>query len=203
MADKIIIEIFKNKNADEFTSSLSDKDSRLNVGSAAAYTGALAAALLVRAASITSAAVEKNERVEYILRNSGTMRTYMVHLIDEDVKSRSPLSRAIKEGDERSIEAARQSAACISNEIVNMMGQLLEFADELAALAPADAFEYLGESAELAMGAIKSCMVYLISMADKCSDETYRFVTHRENEITLDNCNKTYESIKAKVKAEI
>lgn len=202
MADKLIIEVYKNKNAEDFTKALSTADSRLSIGSAAAYTAACAAALLARAAALT-AAETSGERVDYIVRNSETLRSYMVHLIDEDVKCRGPLARAEKEGDARKIEAARQPAAAVTSEIVNMMGQCLALMLELCALCPADVAQFIGEGAELAMASVRSCMIYMVALADKCSDETYRFVTHRENEITLADCTETYSAIAEKVRAAI
>ena len=73
-------------------------------------TAAEAAAFLQRAASLLSAKEPGDERLEYLVRNCGILREYMVRLIDEDVKCRGPLRRALKEGDERTIEAARQPA---------------------------------------------------------------------------------------------
>lgn len=203
MADKIVIEIYKTKAPDEFTKALAAPDSRLEIGSAAASTAASSAALLARAAALTAAETDGNERVDYILRNAETLRTYMVHLIDEDVKSRGPLAKAMKEGDARNIEAARQPAACISAEIVNMMGQCLDLMAELAALCPKRALHYLGEGAELAMAAIRACMIYLVDMANQCSDETYRFVIRRENELTLENCTAAYDRVIARVKEAV
>ena len=113
MAEAIKIEIFKQKNADELTKALSEPDSRMETGGAAAVTAALAASLLERAAAITKKTAGENERVDYILRNAEILRGYMVHLIDEDVKSRHPLRRALKEGGEQEIEAARQPAVAI------------------------------------------------------------------------------------------
>ena len=188
MAEGIKIEIFKQKNADELTKALSDPDSRMETGGAAAVTAALAASLLERAAAITKKTAGENERVDYILRNAEILRGYMIHLIDEDVKSRHPLRRALKEGGEQEIEAARQPAVAIPAEVINMMGQMLELAKELCALCPKDAVHWLGECAELAMAAIRSARLYILDMSDKCSDETYRFVVRRENEITLSAC---------------
>ncbi len=188
MAEGIKIEIFKQKNADELTKALSDPDSRMETGGAAAVTAALAASLLERAAAITKKTAGENERVDYILRNAEILRGYMVHLIDEDVKSRHPLRRALREGGEQEIEAACQPAVAIPAEVINMMGQMLELAKELCALCPKDAVHWLGECAELAMAAIRSARLYILDMSDKCSDETYRFVVRRENEITLSAC---------------
>lgn len=203
MAEGIKIEIFKLKNADELTKSLADPESRLDTGSGAAMTAALAMALLERASAITVKALPDNKRADYILRNAEILRTYMVHLIDEDVKSRGPLRKALKEGDERKIEATRQPAVSIPGEIINMMGQALKLSRELAALCPKEALHYLGESAELSMAAIRSARMFIIDMSDKCSDDTYRFVIRRENEITLKACEECAAEVIAAAEAAI
>ena len=188
MAEEIKIEIFKLKNADELTKSLADPESRLNTGSGAAMTAALAVSLLERAAALSAKALPENERADYIFRNAEILRTYMVHLIDEDVKCRGPLRRALKEGDERKIEATRQPAVAIPGEIINMMNQALELSRELVPLCPKDGLHYLGESAELSLSAIRAARLFILDMSDKCSDDTYRYVIRRENEITLKAC---------------
>ena len=203
MAEKLIIDIYKNKNPEELTKLLAEKSSRLEAGSAAAMTAASAAALFARAAAYTAEEVKNDARLDYIIRNSEIIRNYMVYLIDEDVKSRNPLRKAIKEGNPQEIEAARQPAVCIAAEIINMMGQCLELMEELSAICPAEALHYLGEAAHLAMGAIRSCRVYILNMADKCSDETYRFVTRRENGLSLEKFSRFYEAITVKVEENI
>ena len=154
MAEGIKIEIFRLKNAEDLTKSLADPESRMETGSGSAMTAALAAALLGRTAALTAEVLPDHERVTYILRNAEILRAYMVHLIDEDVKSRGPLRQAMKKGDEREIEAARQPAIAITEEIINMMSQTLELAVELSALCPGEAMHYLGEGAEFCMAAI-------------------------------------------------
>ena len=124
----------------------------------------------------------------------------MVHLIDEDVKSKRPFARAKKEGGEREIEACIQTAACIDAEIVNMMKPCLEFLDELSPLCPAEERHLIREAAELAMCAVKVAQSVIFSYADQSSDETYRFVTHRENEIFLAERKELFESIVSKLK---
>lgn len=203
MAEGIKIEIFKLKNADELTKSLAYPESRLETGSGAAMTAALAMSLLERAAAVTVKALPENERVDYIFRNAEILRTYMVHLIDEDVKSRGPLRKALKEGDERKIEATRQPAVAIPGEVINMMGQALELAKELTALCPKDALHYLGESAELSMAAIRAARMYILDMSDKCSDDTYRYIVRRENEITLKACEECAAEVIAAAEAAI
>lgn len=185
MAEKITIEVFKKKPMEELSQALADPDGKLETGSGAAAVASVAAALLCRAAAATGKTVSGNERLDYIVRNGEILRSYMVHLIDEDVKCRGPLKRAMMEGDARTIEAARQPAVSISAEILNMMGKLLELAQELCPLCPKEAKHYLAESAELAMAAARTARSYIVDMAAYSSDETYRFVTRRENELLL------------------
>ncbi len=195
MADKIVIDVFKEKKAEDFTTALSLPDCRAGAGSAAAYTAAMACALAERAARICEASNAENERLSYIVRNCEILRGYMVHLIDEDVKSKRPFSRARKEGGEREIEATLQTASCIDAEVVNMMKPCLEFLDELVPFCPAEDKHFLFESAELAMCACRVAQSVIFSFADLSSDETYRFVTRRENEIFLAERTALYERI--------
>ena len=203
MAEGIKIEIFKLKNADELTRSLADPESRIETGSGTAMTAALAMALLERAAALTVKALPGNERADYIFRNADILRTYMVHLIDEDVKSRGPLRRALQEGDARNIEAARQPAIAIPSEVINMMGQALELNKELTALCPKDALHFLGESAELSIAAIRAARMFILDMSDKCSDDTYRYIVRRENEITLKACEESAAEVIAAAEAAV
>ena len=53
------------------------------------------------------------------------------------------------------------------------------------------------------MGAIRSSRVYIVNMADQCSDETYRFVTRRENEISLEKYGSVYEKLNILVEEKI
>ena len=199
MSDKIIIDIWKKKDPDEITKELANPDSRLEIGSAAAITAACAAAFAGRAASVC----ETNERVEYLKKNIEIIRGYMVHLIDEDIKSRGPLRQALKEGDAYKIDATRQPATCIAAEIINMMVQLTDFIAELTDICPKKNMHWLGEAAQLAMGAVESCRVYIVNMADQSSDDTYRFVTRRENEITLQALRNVYDGVISKVERSI
>ena len=195
MAEKITIEVFKKKPMEELSQALADPDGKLETGSGAAAVASVAAALLCRAAAVTGKTVSGNERLDYIARNGEILRSYMVHLIDEDVKCRGPLKRAMMEGDDRAIEAARQPAVSICGEIVNMMGKLLELAQELVPLCPKEAKHYLAESAELSMAAARTARCYIVDMAAYCSDETYRFVTRRENELLLEQFAPMAEEI--------
>ena len=119
----------------------------------------------------------------------------MVNLIDEDVKSKRPFSRALKEGGAREIEATIQTASCIDAEIVKMMKPCLEFLEELCPLCPAADRHFIREAAELAMSATRVAQSVIFTYAAMSTDDTYRFVTRRENEIFLAERTALYESI--------
>ena len=203
MADKIVIDIFRLKTADQLSRAFAEKDSKLEAGSAAAISAANACAIAHRAALLIMDSIKDNERLGYIERNLEIVRNYMVFLIDEDVKSRGPIKKARKEGTRQQVEACIQPATCISAEIVNMMGQVIGFINELAELCPKDALHYLGEAAELAMSAIRTCRLYILDMIKGSTDDTYCYVTRKENEVALADSGALYEAIMAKAESAL
>lgn len=201
MAESIKIEIFRKKEAEEFTLALAEPESRAQTGSGTAMTAAVASALLQRAAKLTKKELSENERVEYIVRNSEILRKYMVNLIDEDVKARGPYRRAIKEGDPRKIEAASQSAGAVCSEIVCMMEKALELGEELSVLCPGDARHFIAESADLALSAIRASMRYCVYWGDQSTEDTRRYVIRRENELQWEEILALYNRVIEKSEA--
>ena len=124
----------------------------------------------------------------------------MIHLIDEDVKCRAPLRKALREErPEREVEACRHPAVCICEEIVNMMGQLIGLAEELSALCPADAMKYLGASVHIAWSAMNSARMYILSIVRESADDTFDYVTRRENEILFSEAKEKLDAVMEKV----
>ena len=195
MAEALKIEIYRKKDADEFTKAIADPECRAQTGSGTAMTAAVASALLQRAAKMTAAELPEHERVSYIVRNSEILRSYMVNLIDEDVKARGPYRRAIKEGDPVKIEAASQSVGAVCAEIVGMMEKALELTLELADLCPEEAKHFLNESAELALAAIRASMRFCVHWGDKSCEDTRRYVIRRENELQLEEILPLYQRV--------
>ena len=195
MAESIKIEIFRKKDAEDFTKSLADPQSRAQTGSGSAMTAAVSAALLERAACLAKEENPQDERVEYIRRNAEILRAYMVNLIDEDVKARGPWRRAVKEGDPRKIEAGTQVAGAVCSEVVGMMEKALELAEELSARCPDEARHVLAESADLALAAIRSCMRVCVFWGDLSSEDTRRYVIRRENELQWEQILPLYRRV--------
>lgn len=195
MAESIKIEIFRKKDAEDFTLALSDPDSRAQTGSGAAMTGAVSAAIFQRAAKLTKLALPDHERADYLVRNAEILRKYLVSLIDEDVKARGPYRRAVKEGDERKIEAGTQVAGAVCSEIVGMMTKELELLEELAALCPRDARHLVAESADLALAAARASMRVCVYWGDLSIEDTRRYVIRRENELQWEEIFACYKRV--------
>ena len=75
------------------------------------------------------------------------------------------------------------------------MVQCMDLLEELNARAQGEAKTYITAAAELAMGAVCACMHYSVDLSRECSDETYRYVLKRENELTLAEQKKIYDRI--------
>ena len=201
MAEGIKIQIYRNETADKLTKKLADPEENAYIGSAAAASAALAASMLARASIQIREARGENEKLDWYVRNTEILRSYMVKLIDEDVKCRGPLRRALKEGDDRTVEAARQAAVSICLEIVNMMGQCIDLAGEMTALADAAAKAELAAGADLAYGASLAAGRYILHMSSLSPDDTYRYVMKRENELTMQSQKEAYERVISAVAA--
>ena len=202
MAEGIKIQIYRNETAENLTKKLADPAENADIGSAAAACGALAASMLARAAVQIREAGGKDEKLDWYVRNTEILRSYMVKLIDEDVKCRGPLRRALKEGDDRRIEAARQAAVSICLEIVNMMGQCIDLALEMIAIADGAVKAELAAGADLSYGASLSAGRYILDMSRLSPDDTYRYVMKRENELTMQTQKEAYDRVIAAAAAE-
>ena len=194
---KFIIEIFRKKDPEELTAILADPAGKLDIGSAAALCAAESGAMALRAARLAAEQSEGDERLDYILRNIEKLRAYFVYLIDEDVKGRNIMRRALKDGDPQKIDAARQPAAAISDEVICQLINLVDLIEELTAYAPAESAAYIGSAVEYALSGIRSARLFAVHLANGSSDETYAFIVKRENEIRLEELRPKTEKILA------
>ena len=195
MSEKIIIDIVKEKNLEDFSKALADSSSRVDAGCASAACASMAAGLLCRAAGLIKNINPDNERIDYIHKNSEILRNYMVFLIDEDVKCRGPLRKALKEGDASRIEACVQPATAINSELINMMHKLFEFLLELKPFADETNSDLIYESAELARAVTRVSADKIFSYNRLITDDTYLYVVKRENEIALEETDDLYSQI--------
>ena len=84
-------------------------------------------------------------------------------------------------------------ACTINEEIVSMCSQMLELGLELKEMLPEEDRHLLREMAELAFGAVKSSIAWLLNLTSQTSDETYKYVVRRENELNLETIKAYYD----------
>ena len=200
MAEKIVIEIFRKKDPDELTAVLADPEGKLDIASGAAYTGANACAMGLRAARLAKG---DEERLDYICRNLEKLRSYMVYLIDEDVKGRSIMLRAQKEGDPLKIDASLHAACAVSDEIINQMCNVLDLLLELSEIDAASGAAYLGSAVYGVLAALQSARLFVVSSTRNSLDETYAYITRRENEIRLSEYEPKAQQILERVEQAV
>lgn len=121
----------------------------------------------------------------------------MVHLVDEDVKCRAPLRRALKEGSDCAIEAAYHTSCEINSEIINMMNTALELMKEACDYTDKDGLHLLKQAAVLALASVDVCIEEISDICTHCTEDSFIYVSRRENEITGQACRDNYNSISA------
>lgn len=184
----INIHLYKNDNLDSFSKSFFEED-KLETGSFNAMTCAMASSLMEKVAK--NSAVSEDQ--EYILRNSEILRSYFIHLVDDDLKARAGYNKELLKGDKINIEASIHTAVSVNEEIISMSNQMLELGLKLKAICPDECLHYLKEMAHLTVGAVKSSIDWILNITSSCSDETYKFVVRRENELNLQEIISLYE----------
>ena len=183
----INIKVYSKDNINDFTSCFSDEQV-LETGSVNAIVAALAASLLKKSSTFAP----ESDKKDFIVKNSEILRSYFVHLIDDDVKCRAGYNKELKLGNEDNIEAAVHPACSINEELISMCTQMLELGLELKPLIDIKYHHYLSEMSEFAISVIKSSITWLINFTSQCKDETYKFVVKRENELNLDYAMELY-----------
>ena len=200
MAEKIVIEIFRKKDPDALTAAFADPEARPNVASSAALTAANACAMGLRAARLLPG---EDERLDYLRRNLEKLRGYMLYLIDEDLKGRSIMDRAKKEGDGEKIDAAIHAVCAISDEIINQMCNVLDLLMELSERELSETAPFLGSAVHDALAAIHSCRLFVVNATRQSSDKTYAFITRRENELRLEEFGPKAQTILDRVERAV
>ena len=83
-----------------------------------------------------------------------------------------------------------------------MMGQCIDLALEMTALAGGDAKAELAAGADLAYGASLAAGPYILQMSRLSPDDTYRYIIKRENELTMRAQKEAYDRVISAATAE-
>ena len=207
MQDKIDISelrqiTFSDKSAKALTEALADPKSKLGVGSIAALSSAEAAALMLRAVrccpSDDPAMIKADADLE-------KLRTYFVHLIDEENKAKLPLEKRLGRDDvpEIELEAAYKTACIIVTEVLYSTITLIEVSDGIADKICDCCAASSAAALFLARSALEDCRLLLAGYASKMKDEVTAHTTRREPELAIDGISDKLNALIKKLEAKI
>ncbi|MCF0137488.1 MAG: cyclodeaminase/cyclohydrolase family protein [Oscillospiraceae bacterium] len=201
MADKLNVSelktvLFAGKSVNNFNKDLSEADNKLGIGSAAAEAAATAAALALLAVNKTNS---KDEAMKNAAGNLETLRTYFLHLIDEENKAKLPLEKRLEaNAPENEIEGGYRTACTIVGEIIYSVISTVEVLDKVAdSLCPCTA-AIASSALFFARTAMETCRVQLAFYSTKMNEEVYARTTKREPEIAIEGVLPTMEKLLAK-----
>lgn len=132
-------QILMQHKCEDFASALAARESVPGGGAAAAYAGALSAALASMVANFTvgkQAYAEYDADIKRILDEAAVIRTRFIELVDEDAENFAPLAcaYALSKDDpsrEETLEACTHVATTAPLEMVRQASKVVELAEEL------------------------------------------------------------------------
>lgn len=190
------IEKFADKTCKDFCREVSAKDGKPGGGSVAALTGACAASLGIMVANLTEGKKAYKEHEEEVLAcrdKLETLRTYMLYLVDEDIKAFAPLAKysAMDKSDPTiaaKYQGALRTACFIPNEIHYKMVETVDILATIAEYGCVGAVSDIGAALVLCRGVMEACRYTSLANAKYMSDEVYASTIAKEFEISFGEC---------------
>ena len=178
------VELFAEKTVKAYTKALADADTVLGLGSAAAEAAANSAALALLAVNKT-----ESDDADMITaaKDLETLRTYFLHLIDEENKAKLPLEKRLaSNAPAAEIEAGYRTACAIVDEVLFAVIKVLEVLDNIKdKLCPCTGSVAAG-SVFFAKTAMDCVRLQLAMYSTKLNEEVYARTTRREPEIAIE-----------------
>lgn len=191
MAEKINIgdlkiETYADKPLKTFSLMQADEKNVCGLGSAAAACSASAAALALRALRLTTSDDAEIQRAE---RDMETLRSYFVHLTDEENKAKKPLEKLLRQEnpDDSELEAAYRTACCVIDEVFYMSVRIAETLSPVAELIGAKGAPFASAALHLAECSMDVVRVQKAAYSTKMNEPVFARTTRREPEIAIEN----------------
>jgi formiminotetrahydrofolate cyclodeaminase len=187
------VEKFADKTCKDFCREVSAKDGKPGGGSVAALTGACAASLGVMVANLTEGKKRYQEHEAEVMDARDkleTLRTYLLYLVDEDIKGFAPLQKysAMDTSDPliaSKYQGALRTACFIPNEIHYKMVEVAELLATIAEFGCVGAISDIGAALVLCRAVMETCRFTTLSNAKYMKDEVYAATLAREFEISF------------------
>lgn len=187
---------FDNLTIDEFSRELAAKVPAPGGGGAAAYAGALAAALCSMAGVYTMgkeryAASEAD--VRRLVADAGALREELVGLVDRDARAFEPLARAYRmprsdEGRQAAIERAMRGACEVPIQTIRCCARAIDLLEEMGAKGSHLMQSDVGCGAALAAGALRASYLTVLVNTSALSDDPVARALEAEAEELLSRC---------------
>jgi len=191
---------FSGKTVKDFSTELASKDSRLEIGSAAALIGGMAASSLLLAVRKTG-----SEELGKTAEDIELLRKYFIFLVDEEVKAKEPLESRLRQGvtDEAEIEGGYRTACIILSEQLYTLVKLIDIAESVSdRLCPCTAVESAAAMYYIKT-ALESIRLKLAFYATKMTEPVFARTTKREPEIVIEDNAARISALIAKFEAPL
>ena len=199
------------KSCCEFADLLAAKESVPGGGGAAAYVGALGAALCSMVGNFTTgkkayAAVEAD--VVGMIERADAVRVRLVELVDEDARAFEPLSRAygIPKDDPTRAEVLEQAtkAACVAPmEMMRQICRSIDLLEEMGQKGSKMLVSDVGCGALLARAALEAASMNVFVNTKTLQDRTHALMLEAECDAMLASYGPKAEAVAADVMARI
>lgn len=200
MAEKIDVtklkkDTYSAKTVKDFTVALADPEASLAIGSTAALVAAMSAAAAEAAVKKTGLDLPEMAKAAETLE---TMRSYFVHLIDEEIKAKDPLAnRLAKQSTDAEIEAGYRTACIIIDEIIYSVGKVLELLDSVKDKLCPCTFVEANAAVSYAQTAMDSVRLQKAFYSTKMNEEVYARTTRREPELVIEQYKPMVQALTA------
>ena len=206
MAEKIniedlMLETYADKSLKAYSELVAKPDSLFGLGSAAAEAAANAAAMALKAVRLSGSDAPEAVHAEKELE---TLRTYFLHLLDEENKAKKPLDKrlAANAGDSE-IEAAYRTACCIIDEVFYMSVRTVETLGSVADKICPCAALFASAAVHFAKCAMDSVRIQKAVYSTKMNEPVFARTTRREPEIAIESNAELFDGLIAKFEGMI
>ena len=206
MAEKIniedlMLETYADKSLKAYSELVAKPDSLFGLGSAAAEVAASAAAMALKAVRLSGSDAPEAVHAEKELE---TLRSYFLHLLDEENKAKKPLDKrlAANAGDSE-IEAAYRTACCIIDEVFYMSVRTVETLGSVADKICPCAAHFASAAVHFAKCAMDSVRIQKAVYSTKMNEPVFARTTRREPEIAIESNAELFDGLIAKFEGMI
>ena len=194
-------ESYSDKPLKVFSEMIANADNKLELGSMAAEAAGNAAALALFAINKTAS---EDAALTSAAKDIETLRTYFVHLMDEENKAKAPLEKRLKNGaPEDEIEGGVRTACAIVDEVLYSVIKVVEILDSVSDKICPCAAHIAADALIFARAALDTARLQLAWRSTQMMEEVYARTTRREPEIAIEGINPTIDALLKKFEANI